>query len=156
MKDKKKILALIMLIAWMVIVFILSGDIATESTEKSDYFVNATLNIFNFENTLKIVGLITYYVRKSAHLILYLIGGICIYNYLFRIENKYIKRNCYIFSIVFGAIYAISDELHQAFVPGRSCMIQDMCIDTVGCFLGVCIMYLFFKITTNKKRKAEK
>ena len=34
--------------------------------------------------------------------------------------------------IVFAALYAVSDELHQFFVPGRNCDILDVLADTVG------------------------
>lgn len=35
-----------------------------------------------------------------------------------------------------GVLYAISDELHQAFVPGRSAAIHDILIDTLGVVAG--------------------
>ena len=33
-------------------------------------------------------------------------------------------------------LYAITDEVHQRFVPGRSCQAADWAIDTAGAALG--------------------
>jgi len=42
----------------------------------------------------------------------------------------------FIFAIVFTVIYGISDEFHQAFVPGRSVSAFDVLIDTLGGLTG--------------------
>ena len=39
-----------------------------------------------------------------------------------------------------GTLYAVTDEVHQYFVPGRSCEIRDMVIDGCGVAVGVLIM----------------
>jgi VanZ family protein len=36
-----------------------------------------------------------------------------------------------------ATIYAVSDEVHQAFVPGRMASVLDIAIDTVGVACGV-------------------
>ena len=40
------------------------------------------------------------------------------------------------------AFYALFDELHQLFVPGRDCEILDWCADFIGSLLGVLIVSL--------------
>ena len=42
----------------------------------------------------------------------------------------------FIFAVVFAVIYGISDEFHQAFVPGRSVSAFDVLIDTLGGLTG--------------------
>ncbi len=44
-----------------------------------------------------------------------------------------------------GFVWAILDELHQSFVPGRDCSLQDIAADTVGLLLAI---WLFSKILT--------
>jgi len=45
--------------------------------------------------------------------------------------------------VVFGCLlYAISDEMHQAFIPGRSCDPLDMAADVSGAFLAAIIASL--------------
>jgi len=36
-----------------------------------------------------------------------------------------------------GALYAVSDEIHQAFVPGRTGASLDVAIDAIGVALGI-------------------
>lgn len=53
------------------------------------------------------------------------------------------KRNIAIF--VFCLLYALSDEFHQTFVPGRLFQIQDLLIDSAGIFTGILIYQKFQK-----------
>jgi VanZ family protein len=40
-------------------------------------------------------------------------------------------------SLIFGFIFAISDELHQSFVPGRNMSFADLCFDFIGINIGL-------------------
>ena len=39
-------------------------------------------------------------------------------------------------------LYALSDEVHQIYVPGRSCELRDVFIDTSGSIIGIIIYSL--------------
>ena len=39
-------------------------------------------------------------------------------------------------SILIGIAYAVSDEIHQSFVRGRTADVRDLVADTVGVFAG--------------------
>jgi VanZ family protein len=41
-----------------------------------------------------------------------------------------------LFSILFGIIYGLTDEFHQAFIPGRSVSGMDLFIDSLGSLTG--------------------
>jgi len=86
------------------------------------------------ENVLQTIEFI---VRKCAHFTIYCIGGILIAGFIntFELEKKYLI----ICTILFAALYACSDEIHQYFVPGRSCMPIDVLIDTCGATTGMLI-----------------
>lgn len=45
-------------------------------------------------------------------------------------------KKIFLFSCIFGILYAISDELHQYFVPGRISSFFDLGIDSLGAVLG--------------------
>jgi len=45
-------------------------------------------------------------------------------------------------AIILTILYAISDELHQSFVPGRHTSISDILIDTIGILTATIIYYL--------------
>ena len=49
-------------------------------------------------------------------------------------------------SLIIGIIYASSDEIHQAFVPGRGPMLTDVLIDTSGVTVGILLVIVIFKI----------
>jgi len=69
------------------------------------------------------------------HFVLYLFYGIVTYFFFRNIRN----------SLIFASLYALSDELHQYFVPGRSCDIIDLLVDILGIFVGVFILYIVRK-----------
>lgn len=41
--------------------------------------------------------------------------------------------------------YALSDEFHQAFVPGRSCEFSDLIADFAGILTGLAVLYIFMR-----------
>ena len=43
-------------------------------------------------------------------------------------------------ALILGIAYAVTDELHQAFVPGRLGSVWDLLLDSVGVALGVLLM----------------
>tara|TARA_Y100000310_G_scaffold271596_1_gene286145 strand:- start:1535 stop:1939 length:405 start_codon:yes stop_codon:yes gene_type:complete len=56
-------------------------------------------------------------------------------------------------SIIIALIYAISDEFHQLFVPGRNCGIFDILLDLMGILFATLIYILlrYDKFTVNQK-----
>jgi VanZ family protein len=59
-----------------------------------------------------------------------------------RIQNKFVivKKYPALFAIFIVSSYGALDELHQLFIPGRSCDILDWSADTIGVIIGVTIM----------------
>ena len=55
-----------------------------------------------------------------------------------------------------GALYAVSDEIHQIFVPGRSCQAFDVLIDSSGVLTGTIIMLLFLVLSKKAVRRSGK
>lgn len=45
-------------------------------------------------------------------------------------------------AFVLGALYAVSDEVHQSFVPGRMGSAVDVAIDTIGVLGGIVVWQL--------------
>lgn len=135
----KKQLSIILVLIWMIIIFIMSSFNAEDSANQSNFILNIISNIFNIEN-VKLLSLI---IRKLAHFTEYLILGTLVIN-MFTKNNA---KKTYLLSILLCIIYAISDEIHQIFTPGRACQIKDILIDSVGSITGI---YLFKLL---KKRK---
>ena len=55
-------------------------------------------------------------------------------------------RNIRIISWLVGTLYAVTDEIHQSFVPGRSCELRDIGIDSCGVLAGVMIVSLAMRL----------
>jgi VanZ family protein len=47
--------------------------------------------------------------------------------------------------LIAGVLYAALDELHQLFIPLRSCNWYDYCADVVGIFLGVWLAAVLYR-----------
>ena len=50
-------------------------------------------------------------------------------------------------SAVLCAVYALSDEIHQIFVPGRAFQLIDLAVDLAGFAIGIAIPTLIIKLT---------
>lgn len=153
----KKIIFGILVFIWMLTVFMFSNEVADTSTQTSGNTIKAIINIFpnmrNLDENEKqeIISNLQPIVRKLAHFSIYTLGGILIYNFIntYDIENK----RKMIYSFIIGGVYAITDELHQLFIPGRSCELRDVCIDSSGVLLGILIMIFFVKIKLKLDKK---
>lgn len=70
-----------------------------------------------------------------------------------------VRRSMWAFLIraeLFCALYACSDELHQYFVPGRSCRFFDVCVDSAGAFCGALLFWGIFHLRERKRREISK
>lgn len=65
------------------------------------------------------------------------------------IQNK----TLYLAAWIGSAMYAMTDELHQLFVPGRSGRIADVLLDSTGAAVGVCFFLIIQRWKKNALRK---
>ena len=148
--DKKiqiKIFKLILIIIWMVAIFMFSAQQGTESGETSRKFTVAIVQIVSGKSLAlddPFVEGIQLVIRKMAHFSIYTIGGFLIMNYAYTTKNT--TKQKVLYSIAFGGGYAVTDELHQFFVPGRSAQVLDVGIDTAGFIIGIIIYLAIRKI----------
>lgn len=92
----------------------------------------------------KVVDRIESIVRKIAHYSIYTLVGILLMSLMSTYKLKEFDRIAV--SLIIGVIYASTDEIHQAFVPGRGPMITDVILDSIGVLTGICIVLLVYKI----------
>lgn len=148
--DKKtqiKILKIILIVAWMVIVFSFSNQGGTKSSNTSRKVTVAvvqTISDKSIEENEPLIEKVDKVIRKLAHYTIYTIGGFLIMNYAYATDRK--PKEKILCSILFGAGYAVTDELHQFFVAGRSARIFDVGIDTLGVATGILIYLIIRKV----------
>lgn len=95
---------------------------------------------------------IDFAIRKTAHFLEYMILGILLGLVL---RGREMSGKAWILAgTALGALLAAGDEFHQLFVEGRTSRWQDVCIDTAGAVLGLCILSLVRRMLS--KRKLEK
>lgn len=150
---KINILRIILIILLLGIFYSIFGFSSQNSEESGGLSQKVTLFIAkkipwitekNEEEKEIIIDKMESVIRKLAHFSIYTVVGILIMSLLstYKIENK---RRVFI-SLLTGIIYAISDEIHQGFVPGRSPQITDVMIDTMGVLFGILLVMLAIKI----------
>ena len=135
---------IVLLVLQMWIIFGFSGqDGETSGTISRRITETITKNIKSIQNLEKaekekVLKQIEHFIRKLAHFSLYTVVGFLLMSLISTYKLKQKNRVC--ISLGIGLIYAISDEIHQSFIPERTPMISDVCIDTCGVITGIIIL----------------
>ncbi len=66
---------------------------------------------------------------------------------------KKLKKHSSIFTLIIIGTYAAIDELHQLFIPGRSCDFFDWLSDFSGALIAVFVISLLFKFALKANTK---
>lgn len=122
----------------MGVIFYFSARPAHQSSQQSAFFVEWLRSIFGDNEML------TFIVRKTAHFLEFA-GLSLLFNnalYFSCVKTKPLQ------AIIFTALYALTDEVHQIFVDGRSCEFVDWCIDLGGAVCGTLGYMVVFGIIT--------
>lgn len=142
----------------MIFIFWFSSQNADESSELSGSLsariLDAAQDWFSITISEPSKDIMEVAVRKAAHFFIYFVFGFCTANTIRQITDN--RRYIFGVSLCWCSLYAATDEWHQYFVPGRSCMWQDWLLDTSGVLLGVGTAFLavrFAHIVKNRKRR---
>ena len=85
------------------------------------------------------------FIRKNAHALEYFILAVLVANSLFLFGIK--GRNALFIIMFICLFYAVTDEYHQLFIPGRGSAVRDVLIDFGGAVCGITFFYLvYYKI----------
>lgn len=136
-----------LLLGWMVVIFVLSSEGHNTSSGRSDAIVQALQSIGVSWQT----DLLTFLTRKAAHTVAYLVLGVLAYNVMrqYRLSNQVAVA----VSAAVVVVYAMSDELHQLLVPGRSGEVRDVLIDSTAGLLGVLLAkFIYSKYLLRKSQ----
>lgn len=139
--DKRSKIHIALTMFFMVFIFIHSAMPADISSAESNVIVRLIAAITDLEQELLQVA-----VRKVAHFMEFMFLGICLMldakDWANRTNRRFPNIKLSSFSWMIGTLYAVSDEIHQIFVPGRSCALLDVGIDSAGVLTGVVITAL--------------
>ena len=142
-----KVISIVLLLAWCSLIFYFSnqnGDLSTNSSSFILKIINGFLQIFNHNMDITNSSVMSFIIRKLAHMFLYFI--LYLFTYYAMYQFKISKRSSLAF--IFSFVYATTDEFHQLFIANRSGQILDVFIDTFGSFLA----YSSLKIIKKRKK----
>lgn len=154
----KKGIFTILVVCWCGLIFWFSAQPAMKSAKMSHSIgrIVGEVLVPDFktlspEEQEKIEEKIDYPIRKTAHAMEYaVLGGLLVLTY-----GSYgiIGKKGMAYGILTGVAYAMSDEIHQLFVVGRSCQVTDVLIDSAGVIFGSIIGVLIFICTIKQRRR---
>lgn len=157
----KKIIYIALIILWMGVIFALSNMGAEgsgqQSIELSKLLVDNGANILHNIGIIKempareeldsIIEFIHPPVRKCAHAVEYFVLALLLMMALRDKDTWHLEMSkSVILTLLICLIYSISDELHQYFIPGRSCEFTDCINDVLGATVGIIVYIICHKI----------
>lgn len=123
---------------WCIFIFIRSSKPADISNQESLFFVDLFNNFIKSLLTINYDIITQALIRKTAHFTEYLITGFLMFGC---VNNSKITIKRAFASVALAVFYAVTDEIHQYFVPGRAMRMFDIFIDSMGVITGVFVAY---------------
>lgn len=145
MKKLRKI-CIVLIIVWMIVVFMFSNQGGSGSSGMS---LKISKLLFNNDAVAeKMEG----FIRKAAHITEYAIGAMLFFGYCLTYPKMQLKKKM-IFSEMCIILYAITDEIHQLFIPGRNGNVVDILIDSCGGLIGIGVIWLAMMLIAGMEYK---
>ena len=133
----------------MLFIFCMSNQPAEVSTKQSDLVIKL-FSAIGIDLNTHLGSLASFIVRKAAHFTEYFI----LYYFAILVCKNYVDiKRARIYSLFIVLGYAITDEIHQYFIPGRSMAIRDVIIDFSGGVFGFIINWVIYKLKYKKQNK---
>ena len=134
-------------LVWMAVIFSASAD--AQSYQHSSRFFEPLLRWLFPQMPAATVEAIHHLFRKCGHLTEYAILALLCWRALQQPHPNeprpwLWRQTAQTLLLVF--FYAASDEFHQSFVPGRTALFSDVCIDTAGGAVGLLLLWFTGKI----------
>lgn len=164
MNSKKAAVTLVaglLLVLWYGIIFSFSAQSGVASTEISMGVSGSLTEVLDFltfgkidtEALTQLARIIEHPIRKIAHFSEYALMGILVYIMLYYPLKD--RKQKILASVLWVAVSAAADELHQYFVPGRWASIKDVLLDTCGGFFGVVLCGRLLGVFSKRKNRGK-
>lgn len=153
----QRMIFMLLTVAVMIVIFMFSCENSDKSSDTSGGFVKIFIKLFvkdydflSPDEQTELYGSISHFIRKTAHFTAYSVLGFF---------SSFVagKRNPVGIgsagTVGFCFLYAVSDEIHQYFVPGRACMFTDVLLDTCGGFTGMLISLAIMRILDRRTKR---
>ncbi len=134
---------------WILLIFILSSQAGTESSELSGGVTKTFIRVVeivqsDFSERVDVAALEST-LRFFAHFTLYFFLGVWVYDFLRSFYKDFYRL--IIESSMIALLIAILDETLQSTIPGRAMQIGDIYTDFFGALLAAFLMsFIFYKM----------
>jgi VanZ family protein len=129
------------LLVWMALIFFFStGELSAGNTSR---IVRPVLLWLFPDISEERIAVAHFFVRKAAHFSEYAVLALLAARAFKTSSRALLRRRWLISAFVLVAFYALSDELHQTFVPVRTGSIYDSFIDMSGGLTALLLLWLW-------------
>lgn len=146
------VLAWIAVVIWMAVIFLFSHQTAEESGTLSGHIARLIIQFLNRDAGPGFISMFEAIMRNLAHGLIFFILAL-LASWAFSETGLSEFKNALV-SFLLCALYAASDELHQAFVPGRAGQLTDYLIDLAGVLLAILIYQVIGTIRSVRRELA--
>lgn len=143
----------------MGVIFFFSSQPAAVSQGLSDGLLERMISLFEGILPEFMIAFLNGYIRKIAHFVIYGLLGValalCAGSFIYvegpaqpeyagiwelAAYRRSFRLSYFWLPLAIGVIYAISDEIHQLFVFGRSGEVRDVILDSCGVAVGIILV----------------
>lgn len=141
---------------WMGLIFVFSDDNGRVSSKQSNGLL-VSMKLIDADKLQKQyynpeVKKLRVMIRKFAHLALYMALGVLVFEGIKSMTSTKSIRYTVLMTFLVTGIYAVIDEIHQYFVPGRAACIQDVLIDLSGVAISVATCLIIRVVAVQLRR----
>ena len=136
-------ISLVIVLSLFILIFCLSHENGEESTETSGWFTDLLNFLLPFPVTENVVRTLAHFSEFA-----------CLSFFMNNLFVAYKEKLNPVVACALSFLYAITDEIHQIFVPGRACQFLDMMVDLAGIVSGMFVFTILYLLTNkliNKK-----
>jgi VanZ family protein len=137
---------ILLTITWIIVIYFFTeipsfnGQSTAKVINKTVVLNEVTKHVVSSDTeSLITLNELNIFFRKSAHIFVFGVLAILFFKSLEPV------RYSYLFAWFLTVLYAIFDEWHQSFVPGRVPASRDVIFDSFGAMVALVLVYLFVR-----------
>ena len=115
----------------------------------SSRIIGPILRWFAPDISPELEGQIVFLIRKDAHVTEYAVLAALVWRALrkpLRVDRRPWSAKTACQAIMFVAVFATTDEIHQSFHPSRQGQFSDVMLDTFGASLGIALIWIVWRL----------
>ncbi len=143
----------------MAVIYCFSNKPANDSNQTSLTIVDKIITLcedinnspYAEEKKTELSDQLNYIVRKTAHFCEYALLAILFALHLAIWKHR--RKQLFWLPVALSCFYAMTDEFHQIFIPGRAGQLKDVLLDTSGAAVGAMFFLLLLRLFHHWRRK---